>query len=635
MIRKIIPCGLLLVLAGLLCSPLAGAAQERITDFQSSIVVRPDSSLEVTEKITVAALGREIKRGIVREFPTKYKTRSGDSVRVGFEIKRILKNGSPEPYHTKSRSNGVAVYIGDKDVFLKSGRYTYTIVYETNRQIGFFDDFDELYWNVTGNGWTFAIEKASARITLPQGAEIIRSAGYTGPQGAKGKDFMITPGRNNLSIVATRPLAPKEGLTVALAWPKGFVTQPSAFETAYQDYRSILFGLIGLAVVFVYYLFFWFRVGRDPERGTVIPLYEAPAGLSPAAVRYIAKMGYDKKTTAVALVDMAVKKYLTIRDDKGEYSLHRTGLIAAGLSAGEKKLARHFFAGTDKLVLKNKNHRRISKGIGELRLALKNEFGKSYFMTNRGYFGVGLLLSLAVMAVMVLTSPDLETGGFISLWLSIWTFGCVMLAMLVFGAWRRVLGQGAGGRGLGGALFITLFATPFFGGEIMGLFILGSVISLKGILIGAALAFLNVLFFRLLKAPTLAGRKILDRIEGLKRYLTVAEKDRLNLLNPPEETPALFEKFLPYAMALDVEVEWGERFAAVLARAAQDGQAYSPHWYTGRAWSPGRIGGFTSSLGGSFSGAVSSSSAAPGSSSGSGGGGSSGGGGGGGGGSGW
>ena len=182
---------------------------------------RADSSLEVTEEIKVLATGREIKRGIIREFPTKYKTRTGRTVRVGFEIKKILRDGRQESFHTENRSNGVAVYIGRKEVFLKPGEYTYTIVYRTDRQLGYFKSYDELYWNATGNGWTFAIDRAEARITLPPGAEILNLAGYTGPQGAKGKNFTAQKIGGGVVFRTTKPLAPREGLTVALSWPKG------------------------------------------------------------------------------------------------------------------------------------------------------------------------------------------------------------------------------------------------------------------------------------------------------------------------------------------------------------------------------------------------------------------------------
>jgi uncharacterized membrane protein len=127
----------------------------------------------------------------------------------------------------------------------------------------------------------------------------------------------------------------------------------------------------------------------------------------------------------------------------------------------------------------------------------------------------------------------------------------------------------------------------------------------------------------------------MDRIAGFKQYLSVAARDRMQVLNPPDRTPELFEKYLPFALALDVEHEWSENFAEVLAAAGTEPGNYHPRWYAGSSWHRGGASGLASSLGGSFSGAISSSSTAPGSSSGGGGGGSSGGGGGGGGGGGW
>jgi uncharacterized membrane protein len=146
----------------------------------------------------------------------------------------------------------------------------------------------------------------------------------------------------------------------------------------------------------------------------------------------------------------------------------------------------------------------------------------------------------------------------------------------------------------------------------------------------------NILFYHLLKAPTLLGRKVLDRIEGFKTFLSATEEDRLSRLYPVERTPELFERYLPYALALDVEQPWTEQFSDVLGKSAMaEAGGYHPQWYSGSAWHSSRIGSFAGSIGGSLSGAIASSSTAPGSSSGGGGGGSSGGGGGGGGGGGW
>ena len=119
---------------------------------------------------------------------------------MGFQVQEVLRDGRPESFRTEPVGNGVKIYIGQQDVFLQPGIYTYTITYQTNRQLGFFQDFDELYWNVTGNGWTFPIEAAEAVIELPSGARILQHAGYTGFQGARGQDFVAKPGTTASSL---------------------------------------------------------------------------------------------------------------------------------------------------------------------------------------------------------------------------------------------------------------------------------------------------------------------------------------------------------------------------------------------------------------------------------------------------
>ena len=145
----------------------------------------------------------------------------------------------------------------------------------------------------------------------------------------------------------------------------------------------------------------------------------------------------------------------------------------------------------------------------------------------------------------------------------------------------------------------------------------------------------SFVFGNIMKRPTMRGRKLLDDLEGFRDYLEVAEKNELELRNPPEKTPQLFEAYLPYALALGVDQQWAEKFAAVLSTAQRaEGGPYSPHWYNG-AWNVSNLTHSTSQLSNSLNTAISSSVTPPGSSSGSGGGGFSGGGGGGGGGGGW
>ncbi len=622
---------------GLLAGALPVAAQsERILNFRSVVVVHPDASMTVTEDITVKATGRQIRRGIVRDFPTTYRDRLGNTVTVGFEVQEVLRDGQTEPYHIRSAANGVKIYIGQKNAFLRPGVYTYTIRYHVDRELGFFKDFDELYWNVTGNGWTFPIDRAEAVIELPSGAKILRYAAYTGYQGERGHDVTVKPGDRDIVFTTTRGLAPKEGLTVAVAWPKGVVHEPSGQEKAgffLRDNQAMAVGFVWLVLLVGFYLWAWYQVGRDPAKGTIIPLYSPPRGFSPAGVRFVSRMGFDDKAFAAAVVDMAVKGAVQIQEDGSDYTLVRRDAAQGPLSRGEQLIAARLFPRGGSIKLENENHTRIKSAIDALKKNLKTELEKIYFATNSSYLAAGIGITLLGVALVVLMARDKPQALFGSLWLTIWTIGCYFLAVTAYQRWRAL----SGGFGLGkfmGALGTTLFALPFFIGEIFGAGIFAGAVSVPAVVTLAAMAFLDALFYHLLKAPTLSGRKIMDQIEGFKLYLSVAEKERLNLLNPPEKTPELFEKYLPYALALDVENAWSEQFAEVLARAGTEARPYTPVWYSGRSWDGFHASRFADSLGSSFAGAISSSSSPPGSSSGSGGG-FSGGGGGGGGGSGW
>ena len=224
----------------------------------------------------------------------------------------------------------------------------------------------------------------------------------------------------------------------------------------------------------------------------------------------------------------------------------------------------------------------------------------------------------------------------LSLWLSLWSIGVFALVRQMVAAWQAVL-SGAGGRlgKTGSAVVLTIFAVPFCIAEVvvMGILVAATSILLLPplIVIGAA----NVWFYRLLKRPTAGGRKVMDQVEGFGMYLGTAEQSQLAYAHPPERTPELFERYLPYALALDVENAWAESFSEVLARAGEGGQPYTPTWCRGTGWTTLGPAGFAAAAADSLTGALSSAGTAPGSTSGAGGGGSSGGGGGGGGGGGW
>ena len=216
-----------------LTSSLSAGTREKIYSYHSDIVIQKDASMLVTETIKVKALGIDIKRGIYRDFPTTYKDSYGNKIVVDMNILGVYRDNKPEDYHTESMSNGIRIYIGNKNIYLDPGDYTYKLVYKTNRQLGFFPDHDELYWNATGNGWVFPIEEASATITLPErvSSNDLKFYGYTGRQGSRERNLsakLLSPGKVNYET--NNSLRSFEGLTVVLEFPKGIVSEPTATQ---------------------------------------------------------------------------------------------------------------------------------------------------------------------------------------------------------------------------------------------------------------------------------------------------------------------------------------------------------------------------------------------------------------------
>jgi uncharacterized membrane protein YgcG len=612
------------ILALLLASS-SGAETERVLDFASTVVIDQGGTLTVSETITVQATGQQIRRGIVREFPTTYQGPGGKTVKVGFKLMEVLRDGQPEPHHVENRSNGVAIYAGQKDVFLSPGRYTYTLVYTTTRQLGFFEDHDELYWNVNGNGWRLPFDRVSCTVHLPGGATALGAVAYEGPQGST-DSRRFEGGGSSVFLESSRPYSPGEGLTIAVSWPKGFVTPPpppGIAESIAEQGGGLLPVGAGAVLLLSYYLLAWFRVGRDPAKGVIIPRFAPPKGFSPAMVRMLWRMKFDNTAYSAGIVNIAVKGGLRITEN-GKMRLELADRAPADLSAGELALWQELRKGGTSIELKNTNHQIVNRSRQAMKARLSKELSSSYFLANTGWVAPGVVITLATVGALAWFTDFPPAVLFISAWLTGWTFGCFMLVSRVVAAWRS-----RGVMGKFSAVVLSVFALPFLGGEFAGLGFLVSMAGLAPTVVFLGMILTNALFYELLKAPTRIGRQILDEIEGLRLYLSVAEKDRLGFIHPPDETPELFEKFLPYAMALDVENEWGERFAGVLNRAG-----YEPGWYAGRHWNAMHPGAFASGLGGGMQSAVSSASSAPGSSSGMSGG-SSGGGGGGGGGGGW
>ncbi len=568
-----------LLTACLIAGGLTAHAAEVIHNYDSDIVINKDGSMVVTETITVTAEGNNIRRGIYRTFPTQYKDKHNNNVNVEFDMLSATRDGQPENWRSEKHMNGVRVYLGRADYFLPTNqRYTYTLTYRTNFQLGYFDTFDEIYWNAVGQDWNFPIRKASATVQLPGpvGAGDWRIAAYSGQYGSTATQvtWEVTAAEK-VRFETVKPLRPNEGMTIAVGFPKGIVNEPSGaakIQRFLLDNLGILIGLLGTAGILVFYIKSWQKAGKDPTAGVVIPRYEPPEGYSPASLRYIWRMKYDSTCLAAALVNLAVKEVVELRKEGWLFSkkfiVRKTDKpTKSALAPGEHTVYSKLLTGKQELEFKKSNHSRIKGALDGHKRAMRRDFLGKYFVLNGNTMIIGMVLSIV-------------TG----------------VAMLLLGALKTPIGLG----------------------------------------IIAVLFLMFVLFSAWMKAPTMHGRKVMDHIEGLRLYLGVAEKQDLERQQEPPKTFEEFEKLLPYAVALNCANTWVDKFDSVLKSMQASGEMGRRGWMIdGSGFTADSITNSVNAISSNLSSSISSSSSPPGSSSGSGGGGFSGGGGGGGGGGGW
>ena len=154
----------------LLCSGWI-TSQEAILDYQVEISILNDADIEVTETITVRAAGNQIRRGIFRVIPTIRPDESGRNEPAPIEILDIRRDGQKEDYHVEKGRQNLTIYLGKESVILSPGEYTYVLRYKASNQIGYFEEYDELYWNVIGADWAFPIQEYGVKIKWPSGAD--------------------------------------------------------------------------------------------------------------------------------------------------------------------------------------------------------------------------------------------------------------------------------------------------------------------------------------------------------------------------------------------------------------------------------------------------------------------------------
>lgn len=475
-----------------------------IKDFKSEIVVNKDSSLDITEYIT-ADCGSAQKHGIFRTLPTQKTMEDDKKISMPIDLVSITDfNQKRYNYSTTlDRYYGTITWkIGSENIFVTGENY-YKIHYKVkNAILHQNENFDELYWNLSGNFWDIPIDNFSAKIFFPEG--ITRSNSdvfvYSGAFGESGNLLEASTRYTSdglIEVFAPFTMERGEGVTVSVTFPDGIV-EPYV-PTFFEKYGKNFFFAIPLVVLIVC-IFLWKKFGDDPSiNPTVAPEFEIPEGLCPIDMGLVYTDGSLKNHfISSSIINLAVKGAIKIEkiEKKGVFSKADFKLIRdkqVELPASEEKLLFE--------LLGSKSEVSIS--------SLKNVFYSK------------------IPSITKVSQDFLSEKKWLKKSSRVW-----QVAMIVIGS------------------FVLFASFPSF----------SSYWQFGVSLILSALVFF--IFSFLMKSRTIEGAHLHRRIKGFRLYMETAEKYRQKF----NEKENIFEKFLPYAILFGITKLWIAKMKEIYGR---------------------------------------------------------------------
>ena len=545
------------------------AQNEKINKFDVSITINSDSSIIVTENIAYD-FGPQNRHGIYRDIPIRYKTEKG-IYKLDFRVLSVVdETGSKYKYDTSTKGDFISIKIGDPDIYV-TGENIYIITYEMGGALNYFDEHDELYWNVTGNNWKINIHNASCKVILPQKvkSDDINLTCYTGKIGSREKNCRSEiSSETETYFASTKTLLPGEGLTIVLGWPKGIVKEvPKKYSkgigSILLQYLPLLIALYVLVIPLITLgtlSFIWNKYGKDPAgKGTIIPIYSPPDDLTPMEIGSIVDERADLRDISATIIDLAVKGYMRIREvkEKGffktkrEYEFIKLKEADGNLDSHERELFNAIFAKKPGVLEKVFDFIRI---FDDSRKLITEKIYKTREEDERKT--ALKIFDKKGKVIKEKTSEEKPLTG-----------KTIVRLSELKGKFYENLPS------IKSVTYETLVKKDYFPTNpdsvrnryyvLAGIFVIVNIIS--AIIIG--------LFGRAMPRKTKKGKLIYEAILGFKEFLQVTEKDRLKFFNAPEKSPELFEKFLPYAMALAVEKQWAKQFEGIFEKPSD--------WYEG------------------------------------------------------
>jgi hypothetical protein len=513
------------IVAALAVGCVASAAYY-IQSYDVSLELTASGELNVAEVLTVVITSSQ--HGIVRTILVSGSTPLGTRRTIDVRLGEVTMDGGSVPTRATRSGSQIDLRIGDPDQTI-SGTHVYRIPYTAARVLLFHDSYLQLYWSATGNEWEVPIRQASATLVLPSGvpAAEVSTTSYVGPMRSTGPGQSAVVDASGRIAFAAGLLNPGSGLTIDVAIPRQLL--PISPPTFAQNLARFLWDnkLAALPIaVLVLMIVLWFRLGRDPRKGTIAPAFEPPADLGPGEAGVLFDDRMDLRDVSAMVIGLAVGGYLSIRDDSPEsasladkarawlggaatsYTFVRGRRSPDDLSAADRALFDAIFPDSEtKETPLSSLESRFYKHLPTIRIRLFDELISKKLYTQ---------------------SPERVRQAY---------------------------------AGWGGALIAAGVGVAFVFSSIY----LGVALGLSGLIVLA--------FSPIMPRKTQKGTEALVEVLGLSEYIHRAEKERIEFTDAPEKSPEHFEKLLPYAVALGLTSIWVRQFEGLLKE--------PPQWYSG------------------------------------------------------
>jgi uncharacterized membrane protein len=420
---------------------------------------------------------------------------------------------------------------------------SWAVKYKVHGGLGFFNDYDELYWNAIFQDREVIVKKGEVLVHLPQEVDNIRPRLFIGSLGSKTES-------NNYQVIDKKTIkfwgeyiAPGHYLTIVVAWSKGIVEKPFLYRNQIINLIVILIALLIPIIIFIKAFRFWKKKGKDPKiKKTIIAQYEPPQNLAPALIGVLIKQSVDVKDILATVVNLAVRGYLRIREEEKKFLfIKNKEYIFEKLKDGndlkpfEQIIMKKLFKEKDIVSnrdLKNKFYKELPKIKKEIHkeVGQRDLFNGNIEKIRKRYgriYGISLIL-----------------------------FFIVFIGLIVL---------------------VNILGLPYFPQVII-----------LGISVGISIA-IGLIFSHYMPSLTSQGLEAKWKALGFKEYLHTAERFRIEA-----ETLETFSKFLPYAIIFGVEKQWAKRFDDFSYQ--QQGWYHPAMIYSGQGGAPASFKEFSSSF---------------------------------------